>query len=103
VIPTIDTAPGRAMPLFLYPPDGRIYSLVSHDPAKEKILLERLPKPPDGSVQDWPKLQEAQPIYIVDYTTGPPWALLRCTLTEEIEENGKFLTAKYYKNAVVPG
>lgn len=72
--------------------DGKVYFVTSRDSAKQTFTLEREDRP-----AALPALKEAAQIFVVD-----DGVTYRCTLTEEFTEHGRFVTAKYVKNAEVP-
>jgi hypothetical protein len=89
---------------FFYPPDGKVYFVVSFDTDKRQMVLERIDRPQEDSGQ-LPRLEEAQQVLVtvLGADGGKESSLLyRGRLTEEIDQNGRFLTAKWYCESWVP-
>lgn len=106
MIPTVQLEPPTR---FVYPQDGKVYFLAVIDWEKQQLILERasrisshLPVVDEKAVGPLPRLEEAQQ-FLTTLTDeeGRP-RLGRCRLTHEIEETGKFLTAKWYEESWVP-
>ena len=93
--PTISSEPRATR--FTY--DGHTYQVISCDVASQKILLERVDRlnKPGEQGEYGGALAEAKQVLVMEQDVEPRW--YRCTLTEDFRENGRFLTAKYVKNA----
>lgn len=85
---------------FVYPLDGKVYFLVSHDQEKKLLVLERIDRP-QGDTKLLPRLEEAQQVYVV-IQDEPERMLVRGRLTEEIDQEGRFVRAKWYPESFVP-
>lgn len=91
MIPEPTLALGSSPTRFTY--DGKVYFLIARNPEKQAFTLER-----EDPAPTLPALREAAQVFVVD--DGVKY---RCTLTEEFTENGRFVTARYIKNAEVKG